>query len=193
MARRSHRRRVSKCRRTTNAICCQRCRLFLWRNAATGPPDLPPLAAYRHSRFSMSKQSRSYSDQYQDPRWQKKRLEVMERHGWKCQQCGTETKQLHVHHITYEDGKSVWEYDNVNFLCLCEQCHKTYHLCVDIFRRLLASCISFPNDGIPEVAILTTMIEDAEILVPPARGKLLKAIYSSWWQICNSLMEREEE
>jgi len=61
---------------------------------------------------------------YKDPRWQKKRLEILERDGYICQSCGAEDKTLHVHHQYYEYGKKPWEYPNKSLFCYCEDCHK---------------------------------------------------------------------
>lgn len=66
---------------------------------------------------------KSYSEQLRDPRWQKKRLEVLERSGWKCQWCDITNDELHVHHAYYEKGKSPWEYDDSVLFCLCKTCH----------------------------------------------------------------------
>lgn len=66
----------------------------------------------------------NYRELLKDPRWQKKRLEVFERDGWKCTECGTSTETLHVHHKRYTYGNLPWEYENDNFLTLCEGCHQ---------------------------------------------------------------------
>jgi hypothetical protein len=50
-----------------------------------------------------------YSQKLKDPRWQKKRLEILERDGWKCMACGDKEKTLHVHHIFYLPGKEPWD------------------------------------------------------------------------------------
>jgi hypothetical protein len=67
----------------------------------------------------------SYGEMLKDPRWQRKRLEILERDGWKCQTqaCGTTTVTLHVHHRRYERGLSPWEYDGNDLVTLCEDCH----------------------------------------------------------------------
>jgi len=65
-----------------------------------------------------------YSEKLKDPRWQKKRLEVLERDGWCCQNCGDSESTLHVHHKYYERNKEPWEYPLDAFLTLCEQCHE---------------------------------------------------------------------
>jgi hypothetical protein len=66
----------------------------------------------------------SYYEKLRDPRWQEKRLEIMKRAGFRCENCGNDKKTLHVHHGYYERGLDPWEYDNDTLWCLCEDCHK---------------------------------------------------------------------
>jgi len=40
----------------------------------------------------------NYADKLKDPRWQKKRLKIMERANWECESCGDSEKTLHIHH-----------------------------------------------------------------------------------------------
>jgi len=63
---------------------------------------------------------------YRDSRWQRKRLEIMERDGWTCRSCGAkgEGVTLNVHHAYYEAGKKPWEYPNDAMVTWCEDCHK---------------------------------------------------------------------
>lgn len=65
----------------------------------------------------------TYSEKLRDPRWQKMRLQIMERDGFKCRECGDQTKTLNVHHRWYEKGKAPWEYDDFALMTLCEECH----------------------------------------------------------------------
>lgn len=65
-----------------------------------------------------------YSEKLRDPRWQKTRLQVMERDSFTCQNCGDDKKTLNVHHCYYEFGKNPWEYEIASLLTLCEECHK---------------------------------------------------------------------
>ncbi len=65
-----------------------------------------------------------YWQKLQDPRWQKKRLEIMERDQFQCQCCNDSSSPLHVHHFCYFSGFEPWDYGNWNFLTLCESCHK---------------------------------------------------------------------
>ncbi len=70
-----------------------------------------------------------YSKLLLDPRWQKKRLEVLERDGFTCS-CGNGLEDkvpLHVHHKKYIYGRFPWDYPMDNFETLCEKCHKSEH------------------------------------------------------------------
>ena len=71
-----------------------------------------------------SEKLKYYSEKLKDPRWQKKQLEVMERDGWECTNCGDKEKTLHVHHKKYLKGKDPWDYDNDLLETLCEPCHE---------------------------------------------------------------------
>ena len=65
----------------------------------------------------------SYPELLQDPRWQRKRLEILERDGFECTNCGDTKASLHVHHQLY-DWRSPWEYENETLVTLCADCHK---------------------------------------------------------------------
>lgn len=64
-----------------------------------------------------------YADKFKDPRWQKKRLEILERDDWCCQSCYDSENTLHVHHRWYEKGKDPWDYPDECLVTLCEECH----------------------------------------------------------------------
>lgn len=71
-----------------------------------------------------TKQKSNYSGLLQDPRWQKKRVEVLQRDNFTCQHCGSTEKTLQVHHLCYQKWKKPWEYDNSELLTLCCDCHE---------------------------------------------------------------------
>jgi len=66
---------------------------------------------------------KDYSELLKDPRWQKKRLQILQRDKFKCKLCGDEKATLHVHHKEYINGYAPWEYDNKSLITLCEDCH----------------------------------------------------------------------
>ena len=72
----------------------------------------------------LMKKNSEYSQKLRDPRWQKKRLEVMDKANWKCERCKASDKELQVHHGMYEYGLEPWEYDHHVLWCLCRDCHE---------------------------------------------------------------------
>lgn len=79
---------------------------------------------------------KSYFEKLKDPRWQKKRLEIMERDSFTCRDCGATEKTLNVHHCYYAKG-GPWETASKFLLTLCEQCHGTRGIYEDSMRRML--------------------------------------------------------
>lgn len=65
----------------------------------------------------------TYSELLKDPRWQKKRLKIMERDSFTCQVCLDTKMTLHIHHRRYIRGKKPWEYPDELLVTMCEQCH----------------------------------------------------------------------
>jgi hypothetical protein len=65
-----------------------------------------------------------YSDKLKDPRWQKKRLEILQRDNWECQRCEDKKSTLHVHHRRYIPGRDPWDYPEETLVTLCEDCHE---------------------------------------------------------------------
>ncbi len=67
----------------------------------------------------------TYSEKLKDPRWQKKRLEIMNRDDFKCVYCNNNELTLHVHHLRY--SKEPWNINNDYLITLCENCHDEEH------------------------------------------------------------------
>ena len=71
-----------------------------------------------------TKGQKEYEERLRDPRWQKKRLAVLERAGWSCEACGNGKNNLQVHHGYYEREALPWEYPNDALFVLCDVCHE---------------------------------------------------------------------
>ena len=67
---------------------------------------------------------KTYSEQLKDPRWQKKRLEIMSRDGFTCKLCGDKETTLNIHHKQYDYNCKPWEYSDDKLITICEHCHK---------------------------------------------------------------------
>ena len=64
----------------------------------------------------------TYSQKLRDPRWQRKRLEILSRDNWACKFCSSTNKNLQVHHVVYKRNEP-WEYPDYLYQTLCEDCH----------------------------------------------------------------------
>ena len=69
-----------------------------------------------------------YRQERLDPRWQKKRLEIMQRDEFKCRDCEGEKETLNVHHGYYVKGRKCWNYPSFALETLCRECHQKRHL-----------------------------------------------------------------
>lgn len=88
----------------------------------------PAFLPHQLSGFTEKQMTKkTYSEKLRDPRWQKKRLEVLEEAGWACVRCGDTSSTLHAHHKTYLSGREPWEYDSDQLAVLCESCHEAEH------------------------------------------------------------------
>lgn len=72
-----------------------------------------------------------YNNYLRSPQWKKRRDEILERDGYRCQWCGS-TENLQVHHKCYfknSRGEMIppWEYEDKYLITLCGDCHKWWH------------------------------------------------------------------
>jgi len=105
----------------------------------------------------------TYSDKLKDPRWQKKRLRVMERDGFKCRDCGDEKETLHVHHCFYEKGDP-WNTKDDFLLTLCETCHKERQECEDLAKSELGKLFARIDSGsVHSIACDAHWLKDDEL------------------------------
>lgn len=109
--------------------------------------------------------AKSYSDKLKDPRWQKKRLEILSRDNFTCQSCYDNESTLHVHHKAYFKGKEPWDISNEYLITLCESCHEwetenwkySYSLVIDelIKSPFLSSEMKILSNGLHNYRIVS--------------------------------------
>jgi hypothetical protein len=74
--------------------------------------------------YDREKRREEYMAKLRDPRWQRMRLEVMNRDEFTCQSCFDKDATLNVHHSYYKQGKEPWDYPITALVTLCERCHQ---------------------------------------------------------------------
>lgn len=98
--------------------------------------SLPPYYAGFSPEKTMA-QKLTYAEQLRHPKWQKKRLEILEAANWECEECGEAEKTLNVHHKRYRKDSMAWEYARHELMALCECCHDTHHYLKDELSDVL--------------------------------------------------------
>lgn len=95
----------------------------------------------------------TYSEKLKDPRWQKKRLEILSRDEFTCQNCHDTKSTLHVHHKNYFAAYDPWDYEVSQLITLCESCHEA-ETNANEFRQFFikSAAKSFSNFSIKELA-----------------------------------------
>jgi len=90
----------------------------------------------------------TYSEKLRDPRWQRKRLEIMQRDHFKCRFCADGSSTLNVHHLCYRKGADPWDYNENSLVTTCESCHEQMYA-VDpgssIVQSMVVGGASFDN------------------------------------------------
>jgi hypothetical protein len=67
--------------------------------------------------------AKPYKERLRDPRWQRRRLELLEKAEWACEECGATERTLEVHHTWYRKNALPWEHSDSELRVLCDQCH----------------------------------------------------------------------
>ncbi len=85
--------------------------------------------------------AKTYYEKLKSPKWQQKRLKILERDSFKCTSCDNlDEEQLHVHHIVYRRVKNPWDYDDRDLVTLCETCHSNQHDYLDTLKDSIVDC-----------------------------------------------------
>jgi len=94
--------------------------------------------------------TKTYAEKLRDPRWQKKRLQVLQDAGFACSECGSVERTLHIHHPFYRKGVEPWDYADWDLICVCEDCHEDRASCE---RALLLSVKTWKRDSIDSLSM----------------------------------------
>jgi len=79
----------------------------------------------------------SHPELLNHPEWHKKKLEILEKSGFRCINCRSDEKTLDVYHSYYENSLKPWEYPEKSLYCLCGECYrKSQYINILIKRQL---------------------------------------------------------
>ena len=83
----------------------------------------------------------NYNQKLRDPKWQKKRLEILNRDKFTCRLCSDTKTTLHVHHLKYKGNP--WDVNNEDLVALCEHCHPEVEYLKKIIKDFNFNNVSF--------------------------------------------------
>jgi hypothetical protein len=78
---------------------------------------------------------KTYSEKLKDPKWQRRRLEIMERDNFTCTVCEDKENTLNVHHWEY--SKEPWDAKNKDLTTVCRSCHENIEHCKALTKSFL--------------------------------------------------------
>jgi len=108
-----------------------------------------------------------YSEKLRDPRWQKKRLFILERDEWACKKCGARDKTLHVHHKYYIADKEPWDVPDQCLVTLCFECHEEEGQDKDLQEWVIRGFLDFGffnTDFNEKLVTADTLISKQEVI-----------------------------
>lgn len=96
---------------------------------------------------------KTYAEKLKDPRWQRRRLEIMQRDGFKCTICRDSDNQLHIHHKRYHKRTEPWDYPDDDLCTLCEDCHSKVSILKEwIGYQISHRCWFWPYEALAFIA-----------------------------------------
>lgn len=108
-----------------------------------------------------------YQKRLLDPRWQKKRLEVMQRDGFKCCLCTDDGTALHIHHMSYKGNP--WDVPNEELKTVCSHCHSVVH---ELKDTLVLKVFKYPMDEAGFFMILAYCEKTVAFMFHDSDGKV---------------------
>jgi hypothetical protein len=112
---------------------------------------------------------KSYRELLLDPRWQRKRLEVLERDDWQCVSCGRRNANLQIDHKRYERGKPPWDIDSKHLQTLCEKCHSKI---TELRRKCMEAANNLGLDDLEKAIAALEQISTVELSSGCFHGRL---------------------
>lgn len=69
-------------------------------------------------------EKKDFKKQYLTKKWYELSKRIKARDKNTCQMCGRHDKPVSVHHLVYHEERKVWEYNDDELICICDDCHK---------------------------------------------------------------------
>lgn len=114
------------------------------------------------------------------PLWQKKRLEILQRADFTCEDCSSKDKTLHVHHTYYEKGFKPWEYPDDSLRCLCEDCHEQAQDVMTMLHRAIGKLVGSQTEQLLGYAMGLEAWANRDAVLDVPNHAVADGIASAW-------------
>jgi hypothetical protein len=104
---------------------------------------------------------KTYSEKLKDPRWQRKRLEILNRDNWTCVASGHTDETLVVHHMRYH-GSNPWDTPNEELETVCEQIHDIIGEFAHMMRKLVPNKAFSAKDLLAAIELAVEQVANKE-------------------------------
>jgi hypothetical protein len=122
---------------------------------------------------------KEYWEKLKDPRWQRKRLEVMEESCFTCHNCQASDTTLHIHHDYYKKNADPWEYETYELRCLCEECHYEAEMVRREIYKVIAACAGQGgNESLYDIYDYV-----ASSAFGPVWAEMTEEQRAQWWEV----------
>jgi len=119
------------------------------------------------ARFSYFRRLKmTYQEKLKDPRWQRKRLEILKRDDFCCQHCYDSESTLHVHHKIYSKGEP-WDAKPETLVTLCAECHDIEHKTRGDNIKLLDKALKLSDISSGLIEIIEAGFLESNFSYPP--------------------------
>lgn len=120
----------------------------------------------------------NYKEQIKSPKWQKRRLEILQKDGFRCQICGDDEHTLNVHHLVYHKNRNIWEYEDWELITLCEDCHEHQHI---MEENLEEKIWSLKSRGV-SIEEISALLETIDITIFKGNDFCITDIVGEEWR-----------
>lgn len=130
----------------------------------------------------------TYSRMLKDERWLAKRRNILVRDNYTCQSCGSNEKEMQVHHEFYLKGKAPWDYPDQVLVTLCRGCHEDEeHGRKNVYRDFTNAVADagFTNDDIRKLTWTFRNIEVNPLHSGLLMSRIATSITSEWMRFQN--------
>ncbi len=104
----------------------------------------------------------SFSDKFKDPRWIRRRDEIIASAEYLCQDCGVAADDLEVHICYFEQGREPWEYPHEVYRCLCRTDSAVRRPLEKEVRQALAIFTSAELDALHRALQVLAQVDEGE-------------------------------